>query len=458
MTKDYSELEKLIDEKQFNLLRDGLSEINPADMAVMLEELPIEKGVLLFRILPKDMAAEVFAELYSEVQQALIERLSAKEIHNVIEELFLDDAVDFIEEMPAAIAKKVLAHAAPETREQINQILKYPENSAGSIMTVEYVDLKRRMTVTQAFDRIRKTGLDKETIYTCYVTDSARVLKGVVSVRSLLLSEPEQVINDIMDTNLIFSHTDSDREEVVRTFEKYDLLSIPVMDSEDRLVGIITVDDIIDVVQEEATEDFEKMAAMLPSDKPYLKTSVPRLGRNRIVWLFVLMVAAMVTGGILEFFESTLAQVSILMFFIPLLMDTGGNSGSQSATMVIRGMALGEITPSDFFKVIWKEMRTGLLVGSILSVINFVRIWLTYMNNEEYGTEIFRIAATVSLTLLFTVVVANVVGGFLPIVAKKIKIDPAVMAAPLITTIVDALSLIVYFSLATLLLRDLLVV
>ncbi|MDR0223130.1 MAG: magnesium transporter [Oscillospiraceae bacterium] len=450
--KDFNELEKMLDEKRFRLLHDELAEENSADIAALLETVPIEKAVLLFRMLPKDLAAKAFADLFSEVQQSLVERLSDKEIFNVIEELFLDDAVDFIEEMPASIAKKVLAYATPETREQINHLLKYPESSAGSIMTVEYVNLKRRMTVAQAFDRIRETGLDKETVYICYVTDSERRLKGVVSVKTLLLSQPEQVINDIMETNLIITRTDADQEEIARLFEKYDLLSIPVIDSEDRLVGIITVDDIVDVVQEEATEDFQIMAAMTPSDKPYLKTGVARLATNRIVWLFVLMVAAMVTGGILEKFEKAIRAMPILTVFIPMLMDTGGNSGSQSSTLIIRGMALSEITPRDFFKVVWKEMRVGLMVGVILSSINFLRVWLTYTSNPEYGAEVMKIAGTVSATLLFTVVVANLVGGVLPIIAKKCKIDPAVMAAPLITTIVDALSLIVYFSLAAILL------
>jgi len=459
------ELEKLIDDKRFNLLHDGIAEVAPADIASMVEKLPADKAVLLFRILPKDMEAEVFAYLNPDMQKSLIERFSDKEIFKVIEDLFLDDAVDFIEEMPATIANKVLAHATEETREKINQLLQYPTDSAGTIMTVEYVHLKRSMSVLQAFEKIRKVGTDKETIYTCYVTDSERRIEGVVSVKTLLLSAPDQTLNDIMDTNLILVHTDTDREEVARLFEKYDFLSIPVVDSEDRLVGIITIDDIVDVVREEATEDMQKMAAMLPSDRPYLKTSVPRLGMNRIVWLVILMITAMVTGGIIENFEHAIGVLPLLAVFIPLLMDTGGNSGSQSATMIIRGMALGEIKPADFFKIVWKEMRTGLLVGTILSAINFARIWLTYWvvpnlsanGTPEFGTDVYRIAAVVSLTLLFTVVVANIIGGILPIFAKKLKIDPAVMAAPLITSIVDALALIVYFSLAVWMLGDLLV-
>ncbi|MCL2050818.1 MAG: magnesium transporter [Lachnospiraceae bacterium] len=443
------ELEKMIDDKQFKLLRTGITEVNPADIAALIEELPIEKGVVLFRVLPKDMASDVFANLFHGIQQALIERLSAKDIYEIMEELFLDDAVDFIEEMPAIIAKKVLAHVTSETRELINQLLKYPENSAGSIMTVEYVDLKRHLTVAQAFERIRKIGIDKETIYTCYVTDSERILMGVVSVKTLLLSEPDEIVGDIMDTSIIFTNTDTDREEVVLLFDKYDLINIPVMDSESRLVGIITVDDIIDVVQEEATEDFEKMAAMSPSDKPYLKTSIGRLARNRITWLVFMMVAAMVTGSILDKFEVAISVMPLLVVFIPMLMGTGGNAGSQSSTMIIRGMALMEITPKDFVKIVWKEMRVGLLVGTILSAINFIRVLITYNSNPD----IVLICLTVSAALLFTVVLANVVGGILPIIAKKCRIDPAVMAAPLITTIVDALSLVVYFSIATVMLR-----
>ena len=464
--KIYFELEKLIDERQFGILYNGITSVEPADIASMIEKLPAEKAVLLFRILPKDMEAEVFANLDPDTQKSLVEQFSDKEIFAVIEDLFLDDAVDFIEEMPATVANKVLAHATEETREKINQLLKYPDDSAGTIMTVEYVHLKRSMTVLQAFDKIRKVGPDKETIYTCYVTDSERRIEGVVSVKTLLLSAQDQILNDIMDTNLILAHTDDDQEEVARLFEKYDLLSIPVVDSENRIVGIITIDDIVDVVQEEATEDMQKMAAIHPLDKPYLKMSVPRLGMKRITWLVVLMLTAMVTGGIIEGFEHAIGALPLLAVFIPLLMDTGGNSGSQSATMVIRGMALGEIRPPDFFKIIWKEMRTGLLVGAILSAINFLRIWITYWalptfftsGTPEFGTDVYRIGAVVSFTLLFTVVIANIIGGILPIVAKKLKIDPAVMAAPLITSIVDALALIVYFSLAMWMLGDLLAV
>jgi magnesium transporter len=352
--------------------------------------------------------------------------------------------------MPAGLAKKVLATAKPETREEINRLLKYPEDSAGSIMTVEYVDLKSEMSVREAFTRIRRTGTDKETIYTCYVTDSERRLVGVVSAKTLMLAERDEIIGDIMeDANLVTAETLEDRELVAHKVNKYDLLSIPVVDMENRLVGIITIDDIADVLEEEVTEDFEKMAAILPSDKPYLKTNPAILAKNRVVWLFVLMIAAMITGSIIEYYEAALLALPLLATFIPLLMDTGGNSGSQSATMIIRGMALAEITPRDFFKVIWKEMRTGLLVGLGLSVVNFFRIWITYRNHPESGAEVLGIAGVVSLTLLFTVVAANLIGGVLPIIAKKCRIDPAVMAAPLITTIVDAGSLLVFFALAS---------
>jgi len=451
--REFEIYEEMLDNKQYNALRNELVDENPADIAQLIENIPVDKAVLIFRMLPKDMEAEVFADLFPDVQKALIGKLSETEIQSIIEELFLDDAADFIEEMPAGIAKKVLATAKPETREEINRLLKYPEDSAGSIMTVEYVDLKSDMTVREAFTRIRKTGTDKETIYTCYVIDSERRLVGVVSAKTLMLSERDDIIGDIMeDVNLVTALTSEDQEAVALKVNKYDLLSIPVVDSENRLVGIITVDDIADVLQEEVTEDMQKMAAILPSDKPYLKTNPVFLARNRVVWLFVLMAAAMITGSIIGKYEEAMLALPLLGTFIPMLMDTGGNSGSQSATMVIRGMALMEITPRDFFKVVWKEMRTGLLVGLGLSAVNFVRVWITFGRHPEYSESIIRISATVSFTLFFTVVVANLVGGILPIIAKKCRIDPAVMAAPLITTIVDALSLIVFFALATALL------
>ncbi|MCL2036184.1 MAG: magnesium transporter [Oscillospiraceae bacterium] len=448
---NHTELENLLEEKHFNLLRKGISEIEPADIAALIEKLSIEKAVLLFRILPKDSEAEVFANLEADTQETLIRRLSDKEISHVIEELFLDDAVDFIEEMPASVAQKVLSHATRETREQINRLLKYPEDSAGSIMTVEYVHLKRSMSVQDAFTKIRKIGPDKETIYTCYVTDPERRIEGVISVKTLLLSEPEQALGDIMDTNLILVHTDTDREEVARLFEKYDFLSLPVVDSERRIVGIITIDDIVDVVQEEATEDFEIMAAMTPSEKPYLKTSVFKLFKNRIGWLVLLMITGMGTGFILQGYEEAFLAVPLLVTFIPMLTDTGGNAGSQSATLIIRGMAVSEISPKDFLKIAWKEARISALAGVVLSIVAFLRVYLL-----NYGEpDLLAKSLVISLSLIFTVFMAKLAGSMLPILAKRLKIDPAVMAAPLITTIVDTSSLIVFFSIAKILLGHL---
>lgn len=444
--ENHIELEKLIDEKKFHLLRDGITEANPADVAAMIERLPSEKAVLLFRVLPKTYAAEVFAELYSDTQKSLIEHFSDAEIFNVIEKLFSDDAADFIEEMPATIANKVLNRATKETREQINKLLKYPENSAGTKMTVEYIGLKRDMTVRQAFERIRKIGSMTETIYTCYVTDSERKLKGVVSVKDLLLAELDEIVGNIMDTNLIITHTNTDQEEVARLFEKYDLLNIPVIDSENRLVGIITVDDIIDVLHEEATEDFEIMAAMSPSEKPYLKTSVTDMFKNRIGWLILLMILGMGTGLIMQSFEDALVAAPLLMTFIPMLTGTGGNAGSQSATMIIRGLALSEISTRDIFKVIWKEIRVSLLAGIVLAAVAFLRVIL--LNNKSDFGELAVQAAVVSLTLIFTVFIAKLCGAALPLCAKKVKLDPAVFASPIITSIVDASSLLIFFALA----------
>jgi len=445
--KDFSIYEEMLDKKQYHALRSELLEQDHADIAQLIENISVDKAVLIFRMLPKDIAAETFADLFSDVQMSLIQRLSDTEIHFIIEELFLDDAVDFIEEMPATIAKKVLANAKAETRDEINRLLKYSENSAGSIMTVEYVDLKKEMTVRESFSRIRRIGTDKETIYTCYVTDSERKLEGVVSAKTLMLAERDEIIGDIMeDTNLIVAETLEDREEIAHRVSKYDLLSIPVVDSENRLVGIITVDDIADVIQEEATEDFEIMAAMLPSEKPYLKTSVFELFKNRIGWLVGLMIMGMGTGIILQVFEDAMLAVPLLITFIPMLTDTGGNAGSQSATMVIRGMAVSEISPRDFLKVAWKEIRISLMAGVVLAIVAFLRVLLINTGKSDIYIE----GAVISVTIIFTVFMSKLCGAALPILAKKIKIDPAVMAAPLITTIVDTSSLIVFFMIAKL--------
>ncbi len=446
MSDSYETLNQMLENKEFVRLRNALVAENPVDIAAFIESLPEDKSVLIFRMLPKDMAADVFANLFYEEQQSIIELLSDREIALIVNDLYADDAVDFIEEMPAGVAKKVLANASKETREQINHLLRYPENSAGSIMTVEYVDLDRAGTVEEAFARIRKTGTDKETIYTCYVTDAFRHLEGIASIRKLLLSPPDALIADIMDTHIISARTSDDQEAVAHLFDRYDQLSVPVVDTENRLVGIITVDDVMDVVREETTEDFEKMAAMHPSEKPYLKSGVFSLFRNRIVWLIVLMISAMITGSIIEHFEDAIAAITLLAAFTPMLTDTGGNAGSQSSTMVIRGMALREIKSSDFLRVLWKELRVGLMCAVVLSVINFIRISLQYSVDEYPQKQM--IALTVSVSLFITIILAKTLGGLLPIAAKKLRLDPAVMASPLITTIVDAVSLIVYFLIA----------
>ncbi len=436
------ELMKLAEERQFRRLKQQLMEMNEQDIAEFIEELDAEKKVVVFRMLPKELSSEVFACLEPEDQRHIINSIGDVELKYIIEDLYVDDAVDMMEELPANVVKRVLKIATPETRNLINQFLNYPENSAGSIMTAEYVGLKQRMTVEEAFAYIRQHGVDKETIYTCYVMDSKRALEGVVTVKDLLMNSYETVLRDIMDTHVIKAVTTDDQEEVLEKFTKYDLLSLPVVDQENRLVGIVTVDDIVDVMEQEATEDFEKMAAMAPSEKPYLKTSVLQLAKNRIVWLLVLMVSSMVTGGILAKYENAFALIPLLVTFIPMLTDTGGNAGSQSSTLIIRGMAVGEIEPSDIFQVIWKELRVGMVVGVILGLVNYIRLVIMYPGSE-------MICLTVVLSLFATVLLAKTIGCVLPIVAKVLRLDPAIMAAPLITTIVDAFSLVIYFQLAS---------
>ncbi len=435
-------LTELLEAKNYRRVKEILVDANPADIAAFMEDLDAEKTLLIFRILPKELATDVFAELAVEKQEHIINGITDREIQTLLEDLFVDDAVDMVEELPANVVKRVLQNATPETRRLINQFLQYPEDSAGSIMTAEYVGLKGNMTVEQAFAYIRKYGVDKETIYTCYVMDDQRRLEGVVTVKDLLMNPYETIIQDIMDDQVISAVTTEDQEHVMETFRDYDLLSLPVVDHENRLVGIVTVDDIVDVMEEEATEDFEKMAAMLPSEKPYLKTSVFTLAKNRIIWLLVLMLSGMITGGILERYEAAFAVIPLLVTFIPMLTDTGGNSGSQSSTMVIRGMAVGDIELTDFPKVIWKEVRVGLLTGSALCLVNLIQLNIRYPGNT-------LICLTVSLSILATVVIAKTVGGILPIVAKAMHLDPAIMAAPLITTVVDGLSLVIYFQIAT---------
>ena len=444
------EIFELIGEKKYARLRELLSEMNPADIAQILEDVPERELPVIFRILPKELAAEVFVEMDSQMQQLLIEAFSDTELREVMDELFMDDTVDIIDEMPATVAKRILSQTDANTRKMINQLLAYPDDSAGSIMTTEYVDLKKNMTVDAAFDRIRKIGLDTETIYTCYVTDASRRLLGIVTVKDLLLNEKTCVIGDIMDENIIFANTLDDKEEVAGQFEKYDLMALPVVDKENRLVGIITVDDAIDVIQDEATEDIEKMAAILPSDKTYFRTGVFSTFKARIPWLLLLMISATFTGAIISGFEEKLTVLPALIAFIPMLMDTGGNSGSQSSVTIIRGISLGDIEFKDIGRVIWKELRVALCCSAVLATVNFAKMWLVdylMLHTFDPGKQFAEIGV-VCVTLFFTVIVAKLIGCVLPIIAKKIGFDPAVMASPFITTIVDAISLFIYFNIA----------
>lgn len=446
---------ELIEEKKFQKLRSILSEMNPADIAQILEDSPTKEQLpLIFRILPKELAAETFVEMESDIQQMLIEAFSDTELKEVFDELFMDDTVDIIDEMPALVAKRILKQTDTKTRKMINQLLAYPDDSAGSIMTTEYIDLKRNMTVAEAFDRIRKVGLQSETVYTCYIIDSGRHLLGIVSVKDLLLNDTERVLEDIMEENIISANTLDDKEEVAEKFSKYDLVALPVVDKENRLVGIITVDDAIDVLQEEATEDIEKMAAILPSDRAYFKTSVWSVFKARIPWLVLLMITSTITSGIISSFESKLTLFPALIAFIPMLMGTGGNCGSQSSVTVIRSISLGDIEFKDIFKVLWKELRVSFICSIVLAVIGFAKLWVVdhlIFNNFDAGKQITEIFV-VCLTLMFTVIVAKLVGCVLPIIAKKIGFDPAVMASPFITTAIDAVSLVIYFAAAMMLL------
>ena len=431
-----------LENNQLAKLKEVLIEENPVDIAELFEDLPKDQCLKLFRILPKDLAAETFSYLSSEKQQEIVENITDEEIKHIINEMFIDDTVDFIEEMPANIVDKILQNTSPDTRKLINQFLKYPENSAGSVMTVEYVSLKSDMNIGQALNHIKKVGIDNETIDICYVIDNQRKLVGFISLKSLIFLDDIIPLVDAMETNVISATTTDDQEVIASLFRKYDLTSMPVVDIEGRLVGIITIDDVVDVIDQENTEDFQKMAAMDPSDEEYLKESVFSLAKHRIVWLLVLMISATATGTIIRRYEEVLQSVVILAAFIPMLMDTGGNAGSQSSTLIIRGIALGEIQLSDIGKILWKEFRVSLIVGVTLATVNFLRIYFI----DKAG---LTISLVVCASLLFTVIIAKVVGGILPILAKAFKLDPAIMASPLITTIVDACALIVYFALST---------
>jgi len=435
--------EQLLAENRLKELKNALVELNIVDIAEFISDLEDSKKLLVFRILPKDISAEVFAYLDTETQTQIVQSISEKELHYLVEEMYTDDAVDFIEEVPANVVRRVLAAASPETRADINRFLKYPENSAGSVMTNEMVELHDTITAAEAISFIRRTGIDKETIYNCYVIDRARHLVGVLPLRTLLLAPETAKISDLMvdDLQVISVNTMEDQETVADAARKYDLLAVPVVDNEGRLVGIVTIDDIVDIIEEENTEDFEKMALMLPSEDEYLRTGVFTLAKNRLLWLMILMVSATFTGKIIEGFENMLAAVVGLTACIPMLMDTGGNSGNQTSTLIIRGLALGEITVRDYFKVLFKELRVALICGLALACANFLRMIIF----SHGGYDMYFV---VSAAMLFAVVIAKTIGCTLPIVAKMIKLDPALMAGPMITTIVDAVTLVIYFALA----------
>ena len=440
-----SNLEQLLQQRQYRALRDAFAQMNEVDIAQFIETLEPDAATLAFRTLPKDVEMDIFAELDTDTQQHIIAAISDKEIGALVDELMVDDAVDMLEEMPAALVKRVLQNAAPDTRQLINQFLRYPENSAGSIMTAEFTDLRKDMTVEDAIKRIRRTGEDRETIYNCYVIDDTRRLEGVVTVKDLLLAADATLVTDIMEPDAISVTTNTDQEKAADLLAKYGLMALPVVDAENRLVGIITVDDAVDVIREEDTEDFEKMGALVPGERPYLKTSVFQLAKNRLPWLLILMVSGMFTGGILGHYDAIYAAIPLLVTFIPMLNGTGGNAGSQSSTMVIRGMALDEIRVKDLAAVALKEARVGILVGIGLAIVNFLRMLIT---NPGQGP----VALVVSLTLIAAILAAKIIGGILPMVAQACKVDPALMAAPLITTIVDALVLVIYFNIAKIIL------
>ena len=440
------ELENLLKTKQYSELRARMKEMNAADIADIMDDLENEDSLKMFRILPKDIAADVFADLELDDQQYIITSLSDKEASSIIDNLYADDATDLLEEMPANVVKKILANAHPDTRKDINHLLRYADDSAGSLMTVEFVDLRFKMTVAEAIVRIRRIGLDKETCNTCYVVDDQRVLLGTVALRYLLIMDENAVIGDIMNKNVISINTATDQEEVAQTFQKYDFTAMPVVDNENRMVGIITIDDVVDILQEEATEDIEKMAAILPSDKPYFKTGVLETWKNRIPWLLFLMISATFTGAIITRYESALAAYVVLTAYIPMLMDTSGNAGSQASVSIIRGISLGEIEFKELPRALWKEIRVAILCGATLAAANFLKLLLL-------DHLAIPVAGVICLTLVIVVLFAKAIGCTLPLLAERLGFDPAVMASPLITTIVDAVALMTYFAIATRVLR-----
>lgn len=438
---EIEEVEELLENKKFNKLKEKLKEMKSADISAILDELDKESVIKVFRILSKEKAGMTFSYMESDMREKLIQDLTDSELKNVMDELFMDDTVDLIEEMPSNVVPKILKAVSKDDRKIINELLKYPEDSAGSIMTTEFIDLKEHMTVEQALQRIREIGTDSETIYTCYVLSENRILEGIINIKEILLADKHSKIRDLMETNIISVTTTEDKEDVAKKFDKYDYYALPVVDNENRLVGIITVDDAINVLQDEVAEDFEKMAAIQPTEDGYFGTSVFKHAKNRIVWLLILMLSAAITGGIITNYENAFAAVPLLVSFIPMIMGTGGNCGSQSSTLIIRGLATDEIELKDVFKILWKEIRVSILVGIALAIVNGIRILLQYRN--------MLLAVVIGLTLIVTVMLAKMIGCLLPLLAKKLKLDPAIMAAPLITTIVDILSILVYFQIAT---------
>ncbi len=438
---EVEEIKKLLESKKYNVLKEELKKVNSADIPALLEDLDKEEVIKLFRILPKEQAGEAFSYMDPYMKEKLIQDLTDAELKNILDELFMDDTVDLIEEMPSNVVKKILRAVNKQDRKVINELLQYPEDSAGSIMTTEFVDLKETMTVEQALQRIRDIGIDSETIYNCYVLNSNRILLGTVNIKEILISKPTTIIKNLMATNIISINTTDDQEEVTKLFDKYDYFALPVVDNENRLVGIVTVDDAINVIQDEVSEDFEKMAAISPNEEGYFKTSVFKHAKNRILWLLILMLSATITGGIITKYEEAFATVPLLVAFIPMIMGTGGNCGSQSSTLIIRGLATDEIKLNDVFRALWKEFRVSVIVGIILAIVNAIRILILYKNSQ--------LALVIGFTLIATVMLAKALGCLLPLLAKRFKLDPAIMASPLITTLVDIFSILVYFQIAT---------
>ena len=435
-------IEEFIKEKKYTELKALLKEMKSADISAILDDLNKEEAVIVFRLLSKEKAGMTFSYMETDMREKLIQNLTDSELKSVLDELFMDDTVDLIEEMPSNVVTRILRTVNRNDRKIINELLKYPDDSAGSVMTTEFIDLRENMTIEQALDRIRKIGTDSETIYTCYVLDKDRILKGIIDIKDILLAKEDSLIHDLMETNIISVNTLEDQEEVAKAFDKYDLYALPVVDNENRLVGIITVDDAMDVLQEEVDEDFNKMAAISPTEDGYFETSVFKHAKSRIVWLLVLMLSSAITGAIITNYENAFAAVPVLVAFIPMIMGTGGNCGSQSSTLIIRGLATDELELKDVFKILWKEIRVAVIVGVILALVNGLRIFVQY--------DSLQLAVTIGLSITVTIIMAKSIGCLLPLLAKKLKLDPAIMAAPLISTIVDILSILIFFQIATL--------